>query len=362
MAIIHIRFLNRIGGVESFLGSLIHSTGSKRCNKFSYLLIGSKENLNVHDSEKKAIQIVAENGYGIFWRYELIKKIKLLNPNYIVFHGVPPITMCLIYFLACRKFCVYDHGTFNLGGGVLKYLKNILTIIEIKLFSQSIITNSEFGKKLIQKHIGRSKPIHIVPLFANLPYVNQKKTAKEILVGYLGRISFSDKGTDLLVNLASEFKIKGSNLKFLVAGVGPDLSELRKIIDQKEINDYFIFAGNVSDKIDFFSKINCLISTSRTETFGLTIMEAIHQRVPVCAFDVGSLREIFGNYSTVKLINPYDIGKACETIEYLACVVEFSDKTWCDIHLDLKNKYSIDAFNSSLLGLIGGSYCHNSAD
>lgn len=72
--------------------------------------------------------------------------------------------------------------------------------------------------------------------------------------------------------------------------------------------------------IDYYRSADLTLSTSRHETFGLTLLESLACGTPVCAFAVGGIPDIVRDGQNGSLVKPYD------TSEMAQRLVEFFDQ------------------------------------
>ena len=84
------------------------------------------------------------------------------------------------------------------------------------------------------------------------------------------------------------FSRKSSNIKLLIVGDGPDKEKYEKYSKELEVDKNVIFTGKVKwdDMPCYYHVATAFASVSKTETQGLTIIEAMASNVvPVCMRD-----------------------------------------------------------------------------
>lgn len=96
---------------------------------------------------------------------------------------------------------------------------------------------------------------------------------------FVGRIA-EEKNIPFLIKVMS--KIKNEKIKLLIIGDGPDKEKYEKLSKEKNTENNIVFTGKVPwDKIpSYYSIGNAFISASKTETQGLTIIEAMAASLP----------------------------------------------------------------------------------
>lgn len=104
---------------------------------------------------------------------------------------------------------------------------------------------------------------------------------KELLI-YVGRIG-EEKNIDEVVRFFKIASGKNSNLKLMIVGGGPYLSKLMELVDKLEINDKVTFTGMVppNEVYKYYQLGKIFVTSSKSETQGLTYIEALASGVPV---------------------------------------------------------------------------------
>ena len=100
-------------------------------------------------------------------------------------------------------------------------------------------------------------------------------------------------GLDVLLGACSQLK-EHHDVKCLIGGTGPELPNLQRIAEEKDLENVK-FLGNISDdKLPEYYKIADLFTlpTRSGEGFGLVILEAFASALPVIATRSGGPEEI----------------------------------------------------------------------
>ena len=112
-----------------------------------------------------------------------------------------------------------------------------------------------------------------------------KKTHKNIVVGFIGRL-YEDKGPIYFLYLIDYGKawFKKNNIRFLLAGDGPEKKSLQDYIKAHKLDDLVTMLGTY-DKWEFFKKIDIHINTTIVNAaLEMNIAEASSVGVPTLAF------------------------------------------------------------------------------
>ncbi len=88
------------------------------------------------------------------------------------------------------------------------------------------------------------------------------------------------------------------NVKFIIAGIGPDKEKLENLSKDLNVSDRVIFLGQIShtDLPNYLRASDAFIRPSRTEGFGNSFVEAMAAEIPVIATTAGGIKDfLFDN-------------------------------------------------------------------
>jgi glycosyltransferase involved in cell wall biosynthesis len=115
--------------------------------------------------------------------------------------------------------------------------------------------------------------------------------SEPIMLGALGRLH-SDKALDVLLHALCEPRLANRNWRLKLAGEGEDERKLRRLTERLHLSDRVQFLGWYDDPNVFFQEIDILCMPSRQESFGLVLIEALAQAVPVVTSNAPGPAEI----------------------------------------------------------------------
>ncbi len=152
-----------------------------------------------------------------------------------------------------------------------------------------------------------------------------------LFVGRLGK----EKSVDVLIEGQKDIVKKHKNVKLMIVGDGPDMDYFKSLVSKYGLEKNVIFTGKVSyDDIPLYYQAASVFATaSKTETQGLTVIEAMAASLPVLAVDDDSFR-----IAVVDELNGYlfqDQNEYVEKVDYLIR------------HLEIQKKMSKQARNSA---------------
>lgn len=160
------------------------------------------------------------------------------------------------------------------------------------------------------------------------PFVTEDRTRPQasksneaLVVGFAGRLS-SEKGIDLFL-LAAEGILKWlPDTRFFIAGDGPERGTTEQTLGGKHLGQHITLLGRCEDMASFYSSLDVLLSSSRTEGLPMALMEAMASGVPVVATDVGDVAAIVKDGQTGVLVPQGDVPAMQEAVVALLRDVE----------------------------------------
>lgn len=116
------------------------------------------------------------------------------------------------------------------------------------------------------------------------------------VVSFLGRITMQ-KGPEYFVEAASLILQKMENVRFVMAGKGDLLNEMKQRVSKLNISDYFQFPGFLADDevSELFRESDVFVMPSVSEPFGIVTLEALQVGVPVVISKQSGVSEVLKN-------------------------------------------------------------------
>jgi glycosyltransferase involved in cell wall biosynthesis len=109
------------------------------------------------------------------------------------------------------------------------------------------------------------------------------------------------KNTQILLELVAA----RSEFACVVIGNGKELGKLKELAEKLDISNRCFFAGFRKVAANYFRYFDFFISASLSEGFGLTVVEAVRERIPVVCSAIPAFRELFTE-DEVTFFNPFD--------------------------------------------------------
>lgn len=242
-----------------------------------------------------------------FLHNKLIKKIIEWKPD-IIHSQTEFSTMFVSKNIAKKLEIPHIHTYHTLYEDYLKYIfkgKLVSKDMSIKLTRillnslDGIVVPTEKVESVLRKY-GVNKNMYIVPTGIEINKFKNKITKEEkealleklnlynkkILV-YIGRIA-EEKNIEEIIKFFNKVQIENNNITLLIVGGGPYVEKLIKLAKELKLEDKVKFTGMVKpDEVcKFYQLGNAFVTSSTSETQGLTYIEALASGLPVvCRYD-----------------------------------------------------------------------------
>ncbi len=254
--------------------------------------------------------------------YRLLKKIKI---NLI--HTHTPFSVGLEAMIAARMLKIPIVGThhtfydFYLKHVWLNYdwMKKLSWKIILFYYNRCdlVLAPSKISMNEFKKG-GITKPSGVLPyaidtdLFHPIDPIQKEKLKanfglKSKSIVYMGRLSY-EKSLDVLLKAFALVLKKNPETTLMIIGDGPEKNNLKKLIEKLGIGKNIFFAGFLfgKDLVSATQANDIFVTASKTETFGISVMEGMAAGLPVVAANAKSFTEIISDKTDGLLANPDD--------------------------------------------------------
>lgn len=177
--------------------------------------------------------------------------------------------------------------------------------------SKKVITPSNYMKNLIVRTYNlHNEKILVVPNGINediLQIQRQNQKNGKIKLLFIGRL-VPQKGIDVLIksikNINSIY-----NIELNIIGEGKQKKEYFQLAKMLKISNFINFIGFTTEytKIKYLMESDILIVPSRSESFGITVVEGMSAELPVIGSAVGGIPELINHNKTGILVPPNNV-------------------------------------------------------
>lgn len=200
-----------------------------------------------------------------------------------------------------------DYLHYVLNGHLLKPY-HVKQFVKAYLHSMDgVIAPSEQTHKTLLRY-GVKIPIRVIPTGVDLQGINENPkrdvrtdlglTDKDFVLLTLSRVA-AEKKINKIIKIMPRLIEKNPNIKFVIAGDGPDMQDLQDQVARLTLEKYVIFAGSVehTDVGNYYRMADLFVSASDTETQGLTYIEALAAQTPCVVYKTDYTEQIFDDPS-----------------------------------------------------------------
>ncbi len=259
-------------------------------------------------------------------RHEVKKLIDEEGIEQIIFGHFHPLNILGIYFK--MPYFTFVHGT-----DVRQAQNNLWQNMMFKKVYKNcrqIIANSQYIANQVESITKDKSKISIVHPGINFDVFNQivedseinraslNLRANDLVILSMGRL-VSQKNFQTIIKLMPDLLLDFPNLKYIIAGAGPERDNLKKLAYNLGLKDSVKFVGRIDNndisKLAYYQMADLFVSVSSVaEGFGITYLEAQASGLPVIASKIGGSGEAVANNQTGLLVDPNDLGQIKEAI------------------------------------------------
>ena len=215
-------------------------------------------------------------------RIKVIKYIKNCKSDYIVSTRCEFSTLLSKYGNNNTVKIAQEHRYHNNDKKYINTIKNKYNNIDYLFALTKCLYNDykEFLKN--NKHT----KVELVPnMLYEIPKCNSKLDKKNIIT--ISRLDYGKKNDDIIKSFS---KIKESNWKLYIIGDGKEFNNLKKLINDLNLNNKVILTGykNKEENNKYMLDSSLFLMASITEGLPMVLLEAMSYGIPCIAYDVPS--------------------------------------------------------------------------
>jgi glycosyltransferase involved in cell wall biosynthesis len=223
-----------------------------------------------------------------------------------------------------------------------------------------VVAPSESISDLITNR-GVNPPITVIPTGVDIDYFRSGnggdfRRLHDIpmdvpVIGHLGRLAAEKNLEYLCEAVLKALKKIPAEARFLVVGAGPSESLIREMFNKKALEDRLIMAGKLSgpDLADAYKAMDLFVFSSKSETQGMVLVEAMAAGIPVIALDASGTREVVEDNQNGRLLPENTSSQV-----FAETIIDFFERarvadSWCKAADDTARKFSRDVSAEKLI-------------
>jgi glycosyltransferase involved in cell wall biosynthesis len=368
-------YLPHVGGVARSVSSFAEDLQKRGLNVMIVAPTFPTDEANVEDHNVLRVPAVQNfNGSDFSVRIPIPlfidKKIDEFRPH--VIHSHHPFLLGDAAFRAASRrdlplvfthhtlYEQYTHYVFP-ESKVMKRLAIEIATVYANLCTR-VIAPSESIARLIRER-GVKKPIEIIPTGVDVDFFrsgdgisfrnSQGIPEDAFVIGHLGRLAPEKNLQYLAEAVIKAFEELPENTVFLVVGSGPSEKSITDMFKDAGLEERLVMAGKRKGRelADAYRAMDLFVFSSKSETQGLVLVEAMAAEVPVIALDASGTRDILEDGENGRLLP-----ENADTEQFARAIVDFfqnphSGATWRKAAFETALKFSRDATAKKLIRL-----------
>lgn len=277
------------------------------------------------------------------------EKVDLMHVN----NGLSNLEPVIAALMLNRKFIVHFHGI-ETPGRVQKFLLNrVHRYIVISEFLRSVLIENGFPKQRMTVIPNPVQETHALSEGQDDLRNQYGLDENDKVFAIVGRI-VRWKGHVEFLNAASLVLKSVPNAKALIVGDFSDgdagyQQKIQRMVEESGFSDRILMTGYVKDVSSIYSIMDVCVHTSvEPEPFGLVIIEAMSNGLPVIASDIGAPTEIIDDTVTGYIVDPKMTVKLADIIRSLLDNSELREQIGNRGRVHVQKKYNIKDYARSV--------------
>ncbi len=314
--IVHIIPNFSFGGAEKYLLDVLRNYDY---TQHEVSVITLMPNVHFFDTELNKIKGLSVYSLNIkslkkiTWVWSFYKILNKIKPNVVHSHlNLALIVLILFKKIIKAKYVLTQHSVYNNTSFYYKTLIKLTSyydyvlsnsnytrafLIKNKYIKDSKILNYSLGVDFSRYEVDRSRRESVLD---SLNIANDK-----IVIGNIGSFKFH-KGHIHLIDVFEKSLKNKKNLHLLLVGGGILKKSIIEVVKSKGLANNVTFIDSTTNVSKFFNCFDVYCSTSVSESFGITLLEAILFQVPIVSFNTDAIPELVIDGKTGVLVEKND--------------------------------------------------------
>jgi glycosyltransferase involved in cell wall biosynthesis len=347
----------KIGGAELLLRNfVIEARKNIQYTVDVCTLYADNDANNIEEIKKKNVRIWSldlKNKYSLSSVGRIKKIIERENHDIVHVHLFPASAIVALSSLFLPKHIGYvltEHSTFNRrrSAQIFKIFDSFI----YRRYAKIICISKQVQNSLIKWVPKIKEKIEIIP--NGIP-MNSKSNDSPLMKKYdalfVGRL-VQQKGINFLLEAVSILQKKYKKIiRAAIVGDGPLKKELIKMCEELKIEDFVEFLGFQRDVDQIMRSSRVLVLPSRCEGFGLVLLEAMKNKLPIIATNVGGIPEIITNEYEGILVPKENPEMLADSINRVLENSELRDQLIQNAYKKVQGYYSIEKYAHNMFNI-----------
>ncbi|XVN40599.1 MAG: glycosyltransferase family 4 protein [Rickettsia endosymbiont of Argas persicus] len=305
------------------------------------------------------IEVINVTSYGAKINSLILKSLKLPNLAPI---DIISISILKYIISKTKPDIIIAHGNRAINFSKLAKLQNIKLIGIAHNYSLKglrkcdyVIALTHHMKEYLLKNNFSEFKIFILPNMINITkeFIFNKVYKKPIVIGVLARF-VAKKGVNVFIQAIKILEDKNYEIQAVIGGGGDEKDNLTTLVCKLNLQDKISFTSWVNDKDKFFEQIDIFCLPSLHEPFGIIVLEAIENSLPIASTDTEGPIEILTHMQDGLICQKSSVEDLAEKIAYLIDNPQKAKEFSKNAYLKLTKNYDINVVSKKLATLLHG--------
>ncbi len=303
MKIMYLLFSFTVGGTERLVSDICNEMVKRECEVYLYIVNDQYSNSMLKTIDKNVyIELYGRKRNGGRRIQTILEVTKFIRDNHIdVVHcnafDTPELLVLHPLLFPDVRIIHTIHGI-----GQYESINKIKCIFRNYICDKFIAISDSVRRDIILKGADKNKTITIyngIDLEKFKPRYKERFDKDHVKIGNIARIDLSKKGQDILIQAIDHLKRFNYKVECHFGGSADryhteDLKYLKKKAKELGVDENIYFWGNVDDIVTFLNDIDIFVLPSRSEGFGIALLEAMSMGIPCIASNLNGPAEIIG--------------------------------------------------------------------
>lgn len=249
--------------------------------------------------------------------YEIVKEIKVFNPDVVHFQVLNPLLLPVLIFLNRYPMVSTFHDV-KLHVGENHLLQRFLLLYSRKYSNKIIVHGEKLKEFMIKEYNIPDEKVHAIPIGEHevAPFKKYERTDLKdegSLILFFGRI-YEYKGLKYLIKAEPIITKEVPNAKIIIAGKGEDFKKYEKMMKNRD--NFIVYNRYIHYKegAEFFQRCSVVVLPYIEASQSGVIPTAYGFKKPVVVTNVGSIPEIVDDGVTGFIVPPKNPTALAEAI------------------------------------------------
>ncbi len=292
--VVHLIYRFDIGGLERVMVNCINAMQD---NNYQHVVIALTEvsdfvqhlnnSVEVHQLNKKS-------GKDLASHCRLFKLLRQIKPNILHTYNLAAIEYHLVAKLAGVKGHIHaEHGRDNADPQGLNKKHNLLRKLMSPFIDYFVAVSTDLADWLKETVEIPSKKVNLIRNGINTDsFYRQRADDDVVRFIHVARFDLVKDQAGLITAFAQLLQDSDIKAHLMLVGDGEQMSPLKSLVQQLNINEYVEFTGAKNNIAELLSNADVFVLSSIAEGIPMTVLEAMASSLPVISTHVGGLPEL----------------------------------------------------------------------